>query len=208
MTLILYAYRLHNGVWLPKITTKASIPYLRALAPFHLKLWFITQRCVLAIPGQRPLFLIYNEWLSFFIVTLKKCDEPMEKFKAKITLFHCINAFTERASLSNDDREVKLVKMPCSGMTTEVFMLKAFEAGADAVAILVCPEGACRYMEGNLRSKKRVEKTQKVLDEIGVGGQRLSLHNLAAKDSDSVSGLLDQMMMTIKELGKNPAAAA
>ncbi|MBU1169401.1 MAG: hydrogenase iron-sulfur subunit [Proteobacteria bacterium] len=132
----------------------------------------------------------------------------MEKFKAKITLFHCINAFTEHVSLSTDDREVKIVKMPCSGMTTEVFMLKAFEAGADAVAILVCPEGACRYMEGNMRARKRVEKTSNVLDKIGVGGKRLSIHNLAAKNSDSVPGLLDEIMSTIKELGKNPAAAA
>lgn len=132
----------------------------------------------------------------------------MDKNKAKITVFHCINAFTENTSLENDEREVKIVKMPCSGMTTEVFMLKAFEAGADAVAILVCPEGACRYMEGNMRAVKRVEKTQQVLDEIGVGGARLSIHNLKAKDSEQVNTILDGLMATIKEMGKNPAAAA
>lgn len=132
----------------------------------------------------------------------------MNKFKAQITVFHCINAFTENTPLSTDDRDVKIVKMPCSGMTTEVFMLKAFEAGADAVAILVCPQGACRHMEGNLRAVKRVERTQKVLDEIGVGGARLSLHNLKAKDSDSVNTILDNMMETIKDMGKNPAAVA
>lgn len=132
----------------------------------------------------------------------------MDKYKAKITVFHCINAFTENTPLDNEDREVKIVKMPCSGMTTEVFMLKAFEAGADAVAILVCPEGACRYMEGNMRAVKRVEKTQKVLDEIGVGGARLSIHNLAAKDSDQLGAILDGIMETVKEMGKNPAAAA
>lgn len=132
----------------------------------------------------------------------------MNKFKAKITVFHCINAFTENTSLDTEDRSVKIVKMPCSGMTTEVFMLKAFESGADAVAILVCPEGACRYMEGNMRARKRVEKTQKVLDEIGVGGARLSLHNLAAKDSREVNTLLDGIVETVREMGKNPAAAA
>jgi coenzyme F420-reducing hydrogenase delta subunit len=129
-----------------------------------------------------------------------------KKFKAKITLFHCINAFTERKSLSTDRVDVTVVKMPCSGMTSEVFILKAFESGSDAVAILVCPEGACRYMEGNLRARKRVERTQKVLDEIGLGGKRLSLHNVKASDKDSAETVIAEMMKVIEEMGPNPAA--
>ena len=36
--------------------------------------------------------------------------------------------------------------------------LKAFEAGADAVAVLACPEETCRYVQGNLRAKRRVAR--------------------------------------------------
>jgi coenzyme F420-reducing hydrogenase delta subunit len=127
-------------------------------------------------------------------------------FKAKITLFHCINAFTERQSLSSDHVDVKVVKMPCSGMVSEVFLLKAFEAGADAVTILVCPEGACRYMEGNIRARKRMEKTQSVLDEIGVKGKRLTMHHVNATDPSAVERIVSGILGDLEELGPNPAA--
>jgi len=131
----------------------------------------------------------------------------MEKtFKAKITLFHCINAFTEKAPLSTDRADVKIIKMPCSGMVTEVFLLKAFEAGADAVSIFVCPEGACRYTEGNIRAGKRMEKTRAVLDEIGVKGSRLTMHQVKASDGSSAGDIISGILKDLEELGPNPAA--
>ncbi len=129
-----------------------------------------------------------------------------KKSKAKITLFHCINAYTEEPSVISPDYELNIVKMPCSGMTTEVFILKAFESGADAVVILVCPVNTCRYMEGNLRAEKRVTWTKKILDEIGVGGKRLSLHNVKSGDSDTVNQIIEETLSVITELGPNPAA--
>ena len=129
-----------------------------------------------------------------------------KKSKAKITLFHCINAYTEDSSVTSSDYDLNVIKMPCSGMTTEVFILKAFESGADAVVILVCPLNTCRYMEGNLRAEKRVTWTKKILDEIGVDGKRLSLHNVKAGDSDSVNKIIKETLSVIDELGPNPAA--
>ncbi len=129
-----------------------------------------------------------------------------KKSKAKITLFHCINAYTEESSVISPDHELNIVKMPCSGMTTEVFILKAFESGADAVVILVCPVNTCRHTEGNLRAEKRVTWTKKVLDEIGVDGKRLSLHNVKSGDSDTVNQIIKETLSVIAELGPNPAA--
>ncbi len=127
-------------------------------------------------------------------------------FKPQITVFHCINAFIEKKSLSSGQADVKTIRMPCSGMVTEVYLLKAFEAGADAVAVLVCPGGACRYTEGNLRAEKRMGKTRSVLDEIGVDGRRLTLHQTRASDNDSIETLLAGILEDLKRLGPNPAA--
>ncbi len=126
--------------------------------------------------------------------------------KAKITLFHCINAFTEKKSLSTDRVDVKIIKMPCSGMVTEVFLLKAFEAGADAVSIFVCPEGACRYTEGNIRAGKRMAKTRSVLDEIGVGGKRLTMHQVKPAEGANAEQIIAGILEELKALGPNPAA--
>ena len=130
-------------------------------------------------------------------------------FKTKITLFHCINSFNESSSLSldgRDDVEVKVVKLPCSSMVKDVVLLRAFEAGSDGVLVFVCPEGQCRYIEGNLRAKKRVERVQNLLDEIGLDGKRLSIRNVSLQDEIGSAQIIQETLSELNDLGPNPAA--
>lgn len=131
-----------------------------------------------------------------------------ENFKPKITLFHCINTFNDAAEIyltGKDNCELKTVKMPCSSMVKDVFLLRAFEAGADGVIVLVCPEGQCRYIEGNIRAKKRVAWVQNLLDEIGLDGRRLSLTNMAAGDKATAIQAMDDVLKSLAVMGPNPA---
>jgi coenzyme F420-reducing hydrogenase delta subunit len=131
-----------------------------------------------------------------------------KNFKLRITIFHCINTFNGAMAMprgEDDDIELNLIKLPCSSMVKDVFLLRAFEAGADAVIVLVCPEGACRYVEGNLRAKRRVQRVQNVLDEIGLGSRRLSLFNVDPGDEAAVAGIIQEMRAEITALGPNPA---
>ena len=95
--------------------------------------------------------------------------------------------------------------MPCSSMVKDVFLLRAFEAGSDAVVVLVCPEGQCRFLEGNIRAKKRVAWVRNLLDEIGLNGQRLSLSNISSGDKITVGQIIDDVLKNLAELGPNPA---
>ena len=130
-------------------------------------------------------------------------------FKPKITLFHCINAFGDADELSLNDKdafEIQTVKMACSSMVKDVFLLRAFEAGADGVIVLVCPEGQCRYIEGNIRAKKRVAWVQNLLDEIGLDGRRLTLENMAPGDHAAFDRTMGHVLKNLAVLGPNPAA--
>lgn len=134
-----------------------------------------------------------------------------KKFKPKITIFYCINAFNESslfplAKTGSDEFEVKFVEMACSSMVKDVFLLRAFESGADSVVVLVCPEGACRFVEGNLRAKKRIEWVKKLLDEIGLDGKRLFLFNLSLKDETAPKQIIREVLSALDDLGPNPAA--
>ena len=91
-------------------------------------------------------------------------------------------------------------------MVKDVFLLRAFEAGADGVVVLVCPQGQCRYVEGNIRAKKRVAWVQNLLDEIGIDGRRLSLTNIAAGDTAAATQIIDDVLKNLAEVGPNPAA--
>ncbi|MDZ7580695.1 MAG: hydrogenase iron-sulfur subunit [Deltaproteobacteria bacterium] len=129
--------------------------------------------------------------------------------KPKITVFHCINSLGEGdASLlaGGDGFESKFVKLPCSSMVKDVFLLRAFEAGADAVVVLVCPAGACRYVEGNLRAQKRVRWVQNLLDDIGLNGRRLSLFNLQPGDTAAAERIVQGVLALVADLGRNPVS--
>jgi len=91
-------------------------------------------------------------------------------------------------------------------MTKDIQLLKAFEAGADAVLVLVCPEDGCRYAEGSIRAKKRVEYVKTILDDIGIDGNRLNLFNTKANDNDAVKSIIQDTVASIEKMGPNPAA--
>lgn len=119
-----------------------------------------------------------------------------EKKLRTIYVFHCINAFGEGESLVADLDEnitVKFQKLPCSSMVKDVYLLRAFEAGADAVMVAVCPKGTCRYVEGNARAIKRVQWVKGILDEIGLDGRRIMLFNLPHEDRTAFHLALSQI---------------
>jgi coenzyme F420-reducing hydrogenase delta subunit len=131
------------------------------------------------------------------------------EFKPKITIFHCVNASPELASLpvaESNGFDLKTVKLACSSMVKDVYLLRAFEAGSDAVIVLVCPEGQCRQVTGNLRARKRVARVQKMLDEIGIDGRRLSLFNIAPEDGDAIGKIIRDTLSDLAGLGPNPAS--
>jgi F420-non-reducing hydrogenase iron-sulfur subunit len=124
----------------------------------------------------------------------------------RITVFHCYNAMDGASVLESNDAEFKVVKMPCSSLIREVHLLRAFEDGADAVLVMACPEGKCRYLEGNLRAAKRVARVKKLLDEIGLDGRRLELRNVPPRDAAAIESVINEAVDSATALGPNPAA--
>ena len=132
----------------------------------------------------------------------------IKNFRPKITIFHCINAFSDGRSsplTGGDGFETHIVKLPCSSMVKDVYLLRAFETGADAVVVLVCPERQCRHLEGNIRAKKRVERLKNLLDEIDFDSRRLSIFNLALGDEDAAAEIMKKTLSELAELGPSPA---
>jgi F420-non-reducing hydrogenase iron-sulfur subunit len=130
--------------------------------------------------------------------------------KPAITVFHCVNALEggHSAALRRDDADISIVRMACSSMTRDVYLLHAFEAGADAVVLLVCPERQCRYIDGNVRAARRTGRVKFLLDEIGLGRERIELYNVAPGDEAAVKDIIDGTLHTLKTIGPSPAAWA
>ena len=90
-----------------------------------------------------------------------------------IYLFYCSNCLDThelRQSLGSCGHEgVKTVSLSCSGKVNLLYLLKAFEKGADGLILVTCPQNDCHYLEGNLRAQKRSNAVNAMLDEIGFG---------------------------------------
>ena len=84
--------------------------------------------------------------------------------------------------------------------------MRAFESGSDGVMVLVCPEDVCRYGEGSIRAKKRVEWVRGILDEIGLNGNRLFFHRMTISDEDAIDRIIRDAGSALAEIGPNPAS--
>lgn len=130
-----------------------------------------------------------------------------QQFKPKITCFYCINAFDgePEASLSVDgSADIHFIKMACSSMTKDIFLLKAFESGADGVIVVTCPPQACRYVKGALRAQKRIDWVKNILDDVGLNGNRLFLDNMPFSGSEDQGQRLQDIVKKIKGIGPTP----
>ena len=103
---------------------------------------------------------------------------------------------------------IRIIKVPCTGKVDIIHLLRAIEKGADGAYVVGCLEGDCRYNNGNIMARKRVEQTQKILESIGTGGERVQMYNLSSSEGPRFAEIAIEMTEKIKELGPNPIKLA
>jgi coenzyme F420-reducing hydrogenase delta subunit len=130
-------------------------------------------------------------------------------FEPEITVFTCIYCGYMSADTAGTLRlqyppNVKLVRLPCTGKTDVGYILKAFEEGADGVYVVGCPMGNCHHVRGNERAKARVDRAKCLLDEIGLGGERLEIFFVSGGMGATFAHYAEEMTERIRSLGPNP----
>jgi coenzyme F420-reducing hydrogenase delta subunit len=98
---------------------------------------------------------------------------------------------------------IRIVRVPCTGKVDVKFLLDAFESGADGVMVAGCLEGDCHYLTGNLRARKRVVRTQKILEQLGIEPERLEMYNLSSGQGPRFAEITTEFTKRIMELGPN-----
>ncbi len=135
--------------------------------------------------------------------------QPNPNFEPQITAFYCIYcgymaADTAGALHIQYPANVKFIRMPCTGKTDIRYLLEAFEQGADGVYIVACPIGNCHHVRGNERGLARLQRAKKILDEIGLGGERLDMFFMSGSQGHTFAMAAQKMTDRIKDMGPNP----
>ena len=100
--------------------------------------------------------------------------------------------------------DIKLILMPCTGRVDILHLLKAFEAGADAVVVVGCLEGECHYLMGNIRARKRVNKVKKDFEAMGLEPERIEMFNLSSSEGPRFAAIAREMVERAYETGPQP----
>ena len=130
-------------------------------------------------------------------------------FEPQIVSFSCHYCAFAAADLAGSMRlrypsNVLIVKLPCTGRVDVLYLLRAFERGADGVFVAGCLEGTCHYNEGNYRARERVEHVQKLLEEVGLEGDRVRMYNLSSGEATLFVAYAKEMTENILAIGPNP----
>lgn len=132
-----------------------------------------------------------------------------EAFEPQILAFCCKYCAYAAADLAGSMRldyppNVKLIQVPCTGRVDILHLLAAIEEGADGVYVAGCLEGECHFLEGNLKTKKKVAAVRKALAEIGMHPDRVGMFNLSSAMGPRFAEIAREMSESIRKLGPSP----
>jgi coenzyme F420-reducing hydrogenase delta subunit len=84
------------------------------------------------------------------------------------------------------------------------YILEAFERGADGVYVVACPIGNCHHVHGNERAASRVTHAKALLDQIGIGGDRLEIVYASGGMGMTFADTARSVTERIREMGPSP----
>ncbi len=125
----------------------------------------------------------------------------------RIIGFCCKNAIEKDPVLAEKgwhafEPEIKILSLPCSSKVETLSIIKAFEAGSDGIFVLGCPEKTCRLLDGNVRAQRTVNYTKKLLSEINLETDRLTMIHLGTPEFQDFNQVAGYMIEHIQTLGK------
>ena len=94
------------------------------------------------------------------------------------------------------------------GQNQQGLLFKAFEMGADGVALVGCTSGACRYGAGTQAAIDNTEDTGNILELLGLGRERLRLATFLPDEPEALEMFLAEFCDDIKKMGKSPVLPA
>jgi F420-non-reducing hydrogenase iron-sulfur subunit len=135
-----------------------------------------------------------------------------DEFEPKIVTFCCNWCSYAGADLAGMSRaqyptNVRIIRVMCSGMVHPNLVIDALTKGADGVLVCGCHPGDCHYIDGNLKTEKRAEAIELMLEDFGLEPERFKLEWVSASEGQKFAQVVTEMVETLKMLGPSPYAA-
>ena len=131
---------------------------------------------------------------------------PITAFEPKIMAFVCNWCTYAGADLAGTGRmeykpNVRIIKLPCTGRIDPLFIIKAFENGADGVLVSGCHPGDCHYTTGNYHARRRWIAFKSLLEFAGIDLRRLQFSWVSASEAIKWVDIINNITDEVKKLG-------
>lgn len=101
----------------------------------------------------------------------------------EIVAFCCHNSLDNISAIRKiKDTSIKVNLLPCSSKIEVGHLLSTFERGADGVMVIGCQGGKCQFVDGSILAKGRVLYTKRLLNEIGLGEEKIEFFTLSGDE--------------------------
>jgi F420-non-reducing hydrogenase iron-sulfur subunit len=132
-----------------------------------------------------------------------------DEFEPLIISFCCNWCSYAGADLAGVSRlqyppNIRIIRVMCSGMVHPNLVVDALTKGADGVLICGCHPGDCHYEEGNLKTEKRAEAINLMLEDFGLEEERFRLEWVSASEGPKFAQVATEFTEQVKKLGPSP----
>jgi coenzyme F420-reducing hydrogenase delta subunit len=137
----------------------------------------------------------------------------MQDFEPTIVAFVCNWCTYTAADLAGTSRlsypkNVRLIRVMCTGMVDPQYVIKALLQGADGVLVSGCHPGDCHYLNGNYKARRRIKLLKTILPQFGFAEERLRLTWIGASDGIRFAEIMHELVEQIRPLGPVRSALA
>jgi F420-non-reducing hydrogenase iron-sulfur subunit len=129
-----------------------------------------------------------------------------EQFKPNIVAFLCNWCSYAGADLAGTSRiqypaNIHVIRVMCTGRINPLFVVNAFQQGADGVLVSGCHPGDCHYMEGNFFARRRFTMMRKLLEYVGVEPERFHMSWVSASEGAKWKDVVEEVVESAQKVG-------
>jgi coenzyme F420-reducing hydrogenase delta subunit len=127
-------------------------------------------------------------------------------FEPRIVGFLCNWCSYAGADMTGTSRipypaNIRIIRVPCSGRVDPLYVLRAFQEGADGVLVAGCHPGDCHYGDGNYYARRRYALMHSFLDFVGIEAARLRIDWVSAAEGNRFAQVVGELTEQVREIG-------
>ncbi|HEU0187852.1 MAG TPA: hydrogenase iron-sulfur subunit [Gallionellaceae bacterium] len=93
------------------------------------------------------------------------------------------------------------ITVPCTGAISPMYIMSAFNKGADGVLVSGCHIGDCHYIEGNFLARRKMKLIMELLEFIGVEPDRFRMSWVSAAEGAKFAQVITDFVNDLQPLG-------